>query len=352
MDTLTHAVSGALVARLSARADAPPRSVPRRVAAGFLACAFPDIDFVIAFFGPVPYLLNHRGVTHSVLLLPLWAWGVAWLLAKLLREPGGWRAFYGVSALAIGTHIAGDVITSFGTMVFAPISDWRAGIGTTFIIDLWFSGIILAGLAGSLLWRRSRAPALAASLALAGYVVMQAVIKSQAIDFGRQYAAAQGLVGATVSAQARPVSPFNWTVFVADDAQYRATHVNLVRVAPRVAGPDAGFIERLDAAYKPLGSARWETHSRFGDTAEERSLARAAWESPGLAFFRWFADSPAFDGITEGSTCVWFVDLRFLTPGRGALPFRYGACRAAAGEPWRAYQRSGENGRVPVDSGT
>jgi inner membrane protein len=348
VDTLTHALSGALVARLSARSDAPPRSVPRRVAAGFLACAFPDLDFVIAFFGQVPYLLNHRGVTHSIVLLPLWAWVVAWLLAKVLREPGGWRAFYGVSALAIGTHIAGDVITSFGTMVLAPLADWRAGIGTTFIIDLWFSGIILAGLIGSLVWRRTRVPTAAASLALVGYVGMQAVLKSQAIEFGRQYAAAHGLAHAAVSVQARPVSPFNWTVFVADDAQYRISHVNLVRSTPRIVAPDAGFIPRLDAAYLPLDQARWEAHSRFGDTPEVQALARAAWASPGLAFFRWFADSPAFDGITEGSTCVWFVDLRFDMPGRGALPFRYGACRDAPGGVWRGYQRSGESGRVPL----
>ena len=77
--------------------------------------------------------------------MPLWAVPLAWILAKILREPGGWKALYGVSVLAIGTHIAGDWITSFGTMVLAPLSDWRAGIGTTFIIDLWFSGIILAG---------------------------------------------------------------------------------------------------------------------------------------------------------------------------------------------------------------
>jgi len=349
VDTLTHALSGALVARLSARPDAPGRSIPRRVAAGFLAAAFPDLDFVIAVLGPAQYLLHHRGVTHSVLMLPLWAWIVAWLLAKLLREPGGWRAFYGVSALAIGTHIAGDVITSFGTMVFAPFSDWRAAIGTTFIIDLWFTAIILAGLLGSLVWRRTRVPALAASLALVGYVGMQAVLKSQAVEFGKQYADAQGLDGASVRAEARPVSPFNWTVFVSDGTRYRIAHVNLVRLVPRVATPDAGIIEQLDAAYQPLGGARWETRSRFGDAPEVRSLAHAAWASPGLAFFRWFAALPAFDGITEGSTCVWFVDLRFLTLGRGALPFRFGACRDSPDGGWRTYRSSGESRRIPVD---
>src|SRR5258708_7756501 len=120
MDTLTHALSGALLARATVRKDAPPRSIPRRIAAGFFACAAPDLDFVFGFFGPATYVLNHRGVTHSLVLLPVWALAVSWLLAKLLREPGGWRALYGVSAQCIGLHIAGDLITSYGTMIFAP----------------------------------------------------------------------------------------------------------------------------------------------------------------------------------------------------------------------------------------
>src|SRR5690348_2055803 len=147
MDTLTHALSGALLARASAPKAAPRGALARRVATGFFACAAPDLDFVVGlFFGPVEYLLYHRGPTHSLILLPLWALLYSWILAKLLREPGGWRALYGVTALGLFFHIAGDVITSFGTIVFAPFWDWRAALGTTFIIDLWFSGIIVAGL--------------------------------------------------------------------------------------------------------------------------------------------------------------------------------------------------------------
>ena len=133
MDTLTHALSGALLARATTPSALPSRAIPRRVAAGFFACAAPDLDFVIGFFGPVEYLQFHRGVTHSLLILPLWALALSWLLAKLLREPGGWRALYGVCALALSAHIVGDVITSFGTMVLAPFSDWRVSLGTTFI---------------------------------------------------------------------------------------------------------------------------------------------------------------------------------------------------------------------------
>jgi inner membrane protein len=289
---------------------------------------------VIGFFGPVAYLLHHRGVTHSLLLLPLWALLYSWLLAKLLREPGGWRALYGVTALGLGLHIAGDVITSFGTMVLAPFSDWRAQIGTTFIIDLWFTGIIVAGLALSAILGRSRWPAVAASAFLAGYVGFQYLQKEKATEFGERYARAQGLRDASVNAQARPVSPFNWTVFVSDAEAHRFAHVNLVRQEPRTVVPEDGFIARLDSIYLPLLQARWETRARFGEGAL-KPVAREAWNSPAMAVYRWFADLPAFDGTSTGSTCVWFIDLRFFTPGRDRPPFRYGACRDRPGGPWR-----------------
>ncbi len=334
MDTLTHALSGALLARATAPRDAPPHSLPRRVAAGFLACAAPDLDFVIGFVGPVEYMMHHRGVTHSLLLLPLWALVLSWLLAKILREPRGWRALYGVTALSLGLHIAGDVITSYGTMVLAPFSDWRAQTGTTFIIDLWFTGIIVGGLIASAILYRSRWPAVAASTLLAGYVGFQYLQKERAIEFGERHARDQGISGAIVNVQPRPVSPFNWTVFVSDAEAHHFAHVNLMRKEPRSYRPGAGFIAMLDSAYQPLSSARWETRTRYGEGAAS-PLAREAWNSPAMAVYRWFADLPAFDDVSAGSTCVWFVDLRFLTPGREATPFRYGACRDQPGAPWR-----------------
>ena len=111
VDTLTHALSGALLARATAPREAPPKSLWRRMAVGFLACASPDLDIVITMLGPVAYLENHRGVTHSLILLPLWALLYSWILAKVLREPRGWRALYGITAMGLALHVAGDVIT-------------------------------------------------------------------------------------------------------------------------------------------------------------------------------------------------------------------------------------------------
>lgn len=314
------------------------------MAAGLLACAAPDLDFVLSYAGPVAYLEQHRGVTHSVLLLPLWALLLSWLLSRMLREPGGWRALYGVVAMALGAHIAGDLITSFGTVVFAPLSDWRAAIGTTFIIDLWFTGIILAGLLLSAIFRSTKLPAIAASVLLGGYVGLQYVQKQRALDFGAAYAASENIRNAGVSAHPRPVSPFNWTVFVSDETAHRFAHVNLVRREPRRFEPGDGFLARIDAPYLPLAQAIWVTQTRYGHPPVDE-VARQAWKSPALGFFRWFADVPAFDGISERSTCVWFIDLRFLTPGREGMPFRFGACRDSPDAPWQAYQRLDANGR-------
>lgn len=150
-----------------------------------------------------------------------------------------------------------------------------------------------------------------------------------------------------MTAHPRPASPFNWTVFVSGATTHRFTHVNLVRKQPRQVQPDDGFIARLDAAYLPVAQATWEQRTRYGGHDVD-ALARAAWHSDALGFFRWFADVPAFDGVTAGSTCVWFVDLRFLTPGREQMPFQFGACRDAPGAAWRAYQRDGDAMRVPV----
>lgn len=362
MDTLTHALSGALLARATAPASAP-HTLPlrRRVTLGALAAAFPDSDVVASWLSPLSYLYHHRGVTHSLVMLALWALLLSWLCAKLWPEKNNedrsWRAYFGVIAMGIGIHIAGDWITSFGTMVFAPLSDFRAALSTTFIIDLWFSGIIIAGLLASWLWRHSRNsydgrwPAVAGLVVLCGYIAFQYTQQQRAIEFGEQYAARAGLTGARVSALPRPVSPFNWMVMVEDGERYHYSLVSLSRrTAPPPLAPDAGFIARLAAPYLPLDRAAWVVAERLGP-ALQSSLVREAMTHPQFAFFRWFAAYPAFYRIDSGnpSTCVWFQDLRFFTPGRATWPFRYGMCREQGGE-WRPYELLSENSgaKAPV----
>lgn len=279
-------------------------------------------------------------------MLPLWALIVAWLLAKLLREPGGWRALYGICAMSIGLHIAGDLITGYGTQVLWPLTDWRPGLGITFVIDLWFSGIILAGLALSLLFRRREAPAIAGLMALLGYVAFQAVQKETALSLGEQYVRDHALRGASVRAFPRPASPFNWTVIVSDEEEHRFSHVNLVRKEPRPYQPGDGFFARIDSPYLPVAQQVWVTRKRYGEAQQE--LVREAWNAEPLGFFRWFAELPALEAMSARPSCVWFTDLRFLTPGRGDRAFVFGVCRERPDAPWRAYERLGEKEKIPA----
>jgi len=350
MDTLTHALSGALLARATAPQKTDEHALPlgRRVFLGFVAAALPDIDFLMGQFGSVTYLLHHRGVTHSLILLPIWAFALAWLSSFIWRRDRPWRAYFGIFAMGIGIHIAGDWITSFGTMVFSPLSDLRVGIGTTFIIDLWFTAIILGGLLASLVWRSSRVPAVAGLAALCGYVAYQGVLQERAIEWGVAYARSAGLERAVVTAQPRPVSPYNWMVVVRNGEEVRYSLINLTRRAPRRLAPDASFIERLDAPYLPLSQAQWVYASHFG-SGSDQAVAREAWRQEPFRFFRWFAAYPVLYRVDAGnpSTCVWFQDLRFFTPGRGRWPFRFGMCRELGG-PWEPYQLVDDRKRIPL----
>ena len=340
MDTLTHALSGALLARATTPGGTPESvlPVPRRVLVGFLAAAAPDLDVVLSYLSPLAYLYHHRGVTHSLLMVPLWSYALAWLCALVWRRGPNWRDYFGVIALSIGIHIAGDWITGFGTMVLAPFSDWRAALSTTFIIDLWFTGIILTGLVASVLWRRTRLPAVAGLAVLLGYVGLQFALQQRAIEFGVDYARATGVNATEVTALPRPVSPFNWMVVARENDRYHYSLVNLWRREQRALAEDAGFIARLDAPYQPLDQAVWIVMDRFGTDQREAAVARDAFAQRGFAFFRWFAQHPVLYRIETGNpeTCVWFQDLRFFTPGRPNWPFRYGMCREGAG-PWHPH---------------
>ncbi|HWI15399.1 MAG TPA: metal-dependent hydrolase [Burkholderiales bacterium] len=352
MDTLTHALSGVLLARAMAPATATGADMPlaRRMVVGGLAAAFPDLDFVASYLSPLAYLYYHRGVTHSLLMLPLWAMALGWIAAAACRDRARWCAYAKICAAGIAIHILGDVITNYGTMIFAPLSDRRYAWSTTFIIDLWFTGIIVAGLAGAAFWRRSRLPATLGLAVLAGYVVFQYVQQQRAIAFGIEYAATHGMRDAAVSATPRPVSPYNWMVIVSQPQRY---HYALVNVARReVPAPDAGergFIARLDAQYLPTAHAMWVTLERFGATPEQVAIAREAWDQDAFRFFRWFAVYPTLLRLDRANpqTCAWFHDLRFFTPGREEWPFRYGVCRENDGA-WNAYRLLTDDTRVPV----
>jgi inner membrane protein len=348
--------AGRFTAPWDGRAGAP--KLWHFVLLGAVAGAFPDLDSVVEVAGDVAYLRHHRGVTHSLLLLPLWAALLAWLAARAAGvtrgQAGGWKSFYAVAAAAIGVHIAGDWITSFGTMLLAPLSDERFGLGVVFIIDLVFTGVLLAGLVLAAALPRRRWPAMLGLALAAGWVGVCWTGHREAVAAGREAAARLGVNPKAVLAFPRPASPFNWTVAIDDGAAWRLAHVNTRRTQAVVARPDDHFIRRFGAPYAPLSLATWATVPQ-PDTPQAPPWVLEAWRSDAFAFYRWFSDAPALLDFDSGATaagggarCATFRDLRFEFPGREAAPFRYGVCLPPTAGGAAGVFRLDDGVRVPV----
>ena len=163
MDTITHGIVAALAGKaLFAGCDVPGRfgdtesralSSPAARAA-IVSCTlgsiFPDID---VFAGPLarnPLAIMewHRNITHSIVMLPLWALLLAAVsvpLARLVRwkAPSYWMLF-GIYAAGLATHIFLDLATNFGTMVWSPARYSRPAWDWVFIVDLNVTAIALA----------------------------------------------------------------------------------------------------------------------------------------------------------------------------------------------------------------
>lgn len=158
-----------------------------------LGAVFPDIDVAANPFDPDHFgtIRIHRSVTHSLVCLPVWAVLFAVLAGWYCRRRGivvPQRWMLGVLfGLGIGLHILFDCITSFGTMVWSPISWTRVEWDWTFIIDLALTGVLLfflllSWVAAGAERRRSRAvwmlgvmAALAGLYALASYALERSV---------------------------------------------------------------------------------------------------------------------------------------------------------------------------------
>ncbi len=336
MDTVTHSLLGALVVRsvFPARLSKRPLNNRQRMLIGGVAGAFPDIDYVMSWVDPMVYLtLWHRSVTHSLVLLPLWAVMIGVIMAFGFRRRSEWRFIGLLAGVSLLSHILSDLITVYGTQILAPLSGWRASIGTTFVIDPWFSLIVLIGcIAG---WRNGggRLPQLGLAT-LVVFVAMQGVLKAQAIFVARAYADTESLAAEIVTAFPQPLSPFNWKLLIKAGQHYHVSYLNLAG-GYAVDSTKSGFWAELRRTYRGQKSLAWERHARYGGDPRALGGIRRLWEDPQLDHFRRFAAFPVLYRIdrTAQNTCVWFTDLRYVLPYL-TPPFRYGLCRTAARPAW------------------
>jgi membrane-bound metal-dependent hydrolase YbcI (DUF457 family) len=154
MDTITHGIAGALIGKAMFRGEdmfaARPMNRGRIITWSLMIGAiFPDSDVIRDFFSRDPLLIVtwHRSITHSLVLLPLWALLLAlltrWFANKLKWEAPSFAALAGIYAIGILSHILLDLVTTFGTMIWSPLAWSRPAWDLIFIVDFTLTAILL-----------------------------------------------------------------------------------------------------------------------------------------------------------------------------------------------------------------
>lgn len=342
MDTVTHGLTGWLISR------AIPTDSGRReaTAAVIIGSILPDADNVTRLFGSEAYLRFHRGLSHGFPGIAL----TSLLVALLLYRFGKWKdlkKLYLLALLGQLSHVALDLLNSYGTQIFQPFSDARVAFDILFVVDLVFTGIIVAGL---VLSRRGPGPARVAMVVLCAYVGIATSLHVRVEDAMRTAARQYGVRVVSASALPRlgevrignglssvrlvrkawaqeegdtlpnlpipdrpglypfPVGPFAWNGFIDDGKTY------------------------LRAEVDPFtGAVAWKQRVRRGADVPE---VRAVEDIPDVRTYLWFARFPVVATSRSGeNTILVFSDLRFgEVPGR-RRPFVLRVIEAPGGPP-------------------
>lgn len=189
MDTITHGIAGALIAKAffgeggvrssivgarrgglaapgAGHAPPPRESNSTQAASGLavwattLGAMFPDSDSLLDVIDPtgMAVITEHRGVTHSLLLLPLWAAVLALVTRRVAlrrgRAPGSLSRLVLFYTVGLGSHILLDLVNSWGTMIWSPLGNTRVAWDLVFVIDFTLSAIALLPLAAAWAYQR------------------------------------------------------------------------------------------------------------------------------------------------------------------------------------------------------
>lgn len=155
MDTITHGIAGALIGKAVFRGEDMFASRPMNRAriltwSLMLGAIFPDCDVFRDMFSHNKLLIVtwHRSITHSFILLPLWALLLAWITHAFCKcrkwVAPSFVMLVGIYAVGILSHILLDLVTTFGTMIWSPLEWSRPAWDMIFIVDFTLSGVLLA----------------------------------------------------------------------------------------------------------------------------------------------------------------------------------------------------------------
>ena len=223
MDTLTHALTGAVISNLGFKKQIP--------GAGFTlvtASVLPDIDWASRFFGIAAYLKYHRSFTHSlpgIIFLTI----ILTLIVKLFFRRADLRTTFLLSLFGGLFHLLMDLINPYGTQAFYPFLSERYAWNWVTVVDLFITLPLLFCLLLIHIVRLS--PVKTASVAL-GFVILFISAKGICHQIAlKELNELSRPVEETFKAAVYPdfFSPFLWKGVVETDRAYRIVSLNILR---------------------------------------------------------------------------------------------------------------------------
>jgi inner membrane protein len=148
MDNLTHTLTGLALSQAGLN-----RWYARSALLLILAANIPDIDIVTIAGGPFNYFLYHRGLTHSVAMVPVMALLPALFVCAVSRTMRDWKAAYVLSIIGVASHLLLDWTNAYGVRFLLPFSSQWFRLDLNSLTDLWIWGVLILAFLGPLLGR-------------------------------------------------------------------------------------------------------------------------------------------------------------------------------------------------------
>jgi inner membrane protein len=155
MDTITHTLFGLTLYGAIDKREMSKKMQQATLFTAIGASQIPDIDVISQLWDHEGmYQMWHRGITHSLFMMPIWAF-LFMALSFIFFKVKSWRLFF-LALLAVFIHSTSDLFNAWGTGYFEPFSQKRITFGTIPIIDfvIWF--VIFTAFFMRKRWRYSR----------------------------------------------------------------------------------------------------------------------------------------------------------------------------------------------------
>jgi inner membrane protein len=330
MDNLSHSLTGLALARAGLN-----RITPRATLLLLLSANIPDSDIVALLKGQLAYLEVHRGLTHSLLAVPVLAIACVLLTAAISRQRLPWFKSWLVCCIGVGSHLLLDWTNIYGIRPLMPFStewfhlDLNSLTDGPILLALGFAALwpLLSRLVSGEIGEGKKSPgrgfAVAVLLICVGFEVCRFYLHQRAIAQldSRLYAEAQPL---QVAALPTPINPFLWRGIVATDTTFLQFSVNT------------------------LGQLNTESARSFFRIPPSESIANAG-RTPEFSYFLYFARFPVWSvqpvELRGGpGKRIELTDLRFGAPGQG--DFHCIAVESPAGKVLRSWFTYGSGAEI------